>query len=70
MATRAVHLEIADSLDQSSFIKAYRRFVTIRGRPRVVFSDNGTNLVAGERELRQALDEGRVGSDSLRALYV
>ena len=57
MATRAVHLEIAHSLDQSSFINAYRRFVALRGRPRVVYSDNGTNLVAGERELRQALDE-------------
>jgi len=57
MDPRAVHQEIAHSLDQSSFINAYRRFVVLRGLPRVIFSYNGTSLVAGERELRQALEE-------------
>jgi hypothetical protein len=31
MASRAVHLEIAHSMDTSSFINAYRRFVGRRG---------------------------------------
>jgi hypothetical protein len=34
---------------------ALRRFVSIRGHPKEIFSDNGTNLVAGERELREGL---------------
>jgi hypothetical protein len=34
---------------------ALRRFVSIQGHPKEIFSDNGTNLVAGERELREGL---------------
>ena len=55
LATRAVHLEVANSLDTDSFLMAFRRFVARRGRPKKVFSDNGTNLKGGERELREAL---------------
>ncbi|KAJ8017951.1 hypothetical protein HOLleu_44328 [Holothuria leucospilota] len=55
LATRAVHLEVADCLDSDSFINAYRRFVARRGQVEKMFSDNGTNFVAGERELREAL---------------
>ncbi|XP_032791625.2 uncharacterized protein LOC116928633 [Daphnia magna] len=54
--TRAVHLEIAHKLDTDSFIMAFRRFIAIRGTPAVVFSDNGTNLVAGEREMQAGMD--------------
>ena len=54
--TRAVHLEIAHRLDTDSFIMAFRRFIAIRGTPAVVFSDNGTNLVAGEREMRAGME--------------
>mgnify|MGYP003332454103 CR=1 FL=1 len=32
---------------------ALRRFVSIRGHPKVISNDNGTNIVAGERELRE-----------------
>ena len=55
LATRAVHLEVSNSLDTDSFLMAFRRFVARRGRPKRVFSDNGTNLKGGERELREAL---------------
>ena len=55
LATRAVHLEVSNSLDTDSFLMAFRRFVARRGRPKKVFSDNGTNLKGGERELREAL---------------
>ena len=54
--TRAVHLEIAHRLDTNSFIMAFRRFIAIRGTPAVVFSDNSTILVAGEREMRAGMD--------------
>ena len=57
LATRAIHLEVAYSMDMDSFLMAFRRFVARRGSPAVVFSDNGSNLVAGEKELRQSLEE-------------
>ena len=57
LATRAIHLEVAQGLDTDSFLLALRRFIGRRGRPRCICSDNGTNLVGGERELREALAE-------------
>ena len=54
--SRAVHFEIAHSLTTSSFIAAFQRFESRRGRPRKVYSDNGTNLVGGEHELRSSID--------------
>ena len=51
LTTRAVHLELAYSLDTNSFLNAFYRFVGRRGLPQVVISDNGTNFVGGQREL-------------------
>lgn len=51
--TRAVHLEMAWSLDTDSFLKAFSRMTDRRGLPIEVISDNGTNFVSGERELRE-----------------
>ena len=57
MTTRAVHLEVAQSLNTDSFLMALRRFIARRGKPEVIYSDNGTNLRAGERELRRLIRE-------------
>lgn len=54
---RAVHIEIAPSLSTDAFINASRRFVGRRGHPRAMFSDNATNKVGAERELRESLKE-------------
>ena len=57
LASRAVHIETADTLETDSFINALRRFVARRGPVREVRSDQGTNIVGAERELKKALDE-------------
>ena len=57
LSTRAVHIELAHSLDTDSFIMAMRRMMARRGKVELVCSDNGTNLRAGERELRQSLQQ-------------
>ena len=57
LATRAIHIEVAHSLDTSSFVHALSRFISRRGQPRLIVSDNGTNFVGAERELREAIEK-------------
>ena len=54
VTTRAIHLEIAHSLDTDSFLGAFSRFAARRGTPKKMFSDRGTNFVAAEKELKTA----------------
>ncbi|XP_074649052.1 uncharacterized protein LOC141904366 [Tubulanus polymorphus] len=55
MSSRAVHLEIANSMDTSAFINALRRFIARRGNPECIRSDNGTNFTGAQRELRDSI---------------
>ena len=57
LTSRAIHLEVAADLSTSSFINCLRRFVSRRGPVSHIFSDNGTNFVGAEHELRKALVE-------------
>ena len=57
MASRAVHIETANSLETDSFINALRRFICRRGPIRQLRSDQGTNFVGARTELAQALTE-------------
>lgn len=41
---RAVHLELLNSLSTEAFLGALRRFIARRGRPSVIYSDNGKNF--------------------------
>ncbi|XP_063838164.1 uncharacterized protein LOC135087291 [Ostrinia nubilalis] len=54
LTTRAIHLELANSLSTSSMIMALRRMAARRGTPKIIFSDNGTNFVGANRELQEA----------------
>ena len=55
MATRAVHLEIAGSLDASSFLQAFFIFIYCRGAVKEMCSDKGTNFALAERKLRNGI---------------
>lgn len=52
MSTRAIHIELIESMDTSSFINALRRFIAIRGAVKLLRSDCGTNFVSACRELQ------------------
>lgn len=49
--TKAVHLELVTDLTKDAFILALRRFVSRRGKPVNIYSDNGTNFVGARNEL-------------------
>ena len=55
LTTRAVHIEVADDMTTVCFINAFRRFIASRGKPKEVFSDNGTNFKGAESVLRKEL---------------
>ncbi|XP_062617169.1 uncharacterized protein LOC134278886 [Saccostrea cucullata] len=57
LTSRAVHLEVAASLDTDSYINALRHFIARRGQVVRMRSDNGTNFVGAERKLRSAINE-------------
>ena len=53
--TRAVHLELAADSSTQEFLQVLRRFFAIRGRPSIMYSDNGTQFVGAERELKEMI---------------
>ena len=57
MASRAIHIETANSLERDAFINALRRFQAERGPVHQLRSDRGTNFIGAQRELTQALEQ-------------
>ena len=50
---RAVHLELIVSLTTGAILQALRRFIARRGRPSIIYCDNGTNLRGAEGSLKR-----------------
>lgn len=42
---RCVHIDFVMSVSTEAFVNALWRFVNVRGRPKTVYSDNGTNFI-------------------------
>ena len=55
LVVRAVHIEVVHSLDTDGFVNVLTRFINLRGKPTTIYSDNGTNVRAGEKEIRESL---------------
>ena len=57
LVVRAVHVEIAHSLDTDSMINALRRFISVRGRPEEIRSDQGTNFTSADKEMKRIMSD-------------
>ena len=53
LASRAINLEMAYGLDTDSFMRAFDRMCNRRGVLKEMISDNGTNFVGANQELRE-----------------
>ncbi|XP_045030429.1 uncharacterized protein LOC123472623 [Daphnia magna] len=54
--TKLVHLEVAASLDLSSFLIAVASFTARRGRPSVLYCGIGTQIVSGDKAIQQGIE--------------
>ena len=57
LTMRAIHIEVLHSLESTSFINAFQRFISRRGMPKLIRSDNGTNYKGAEKELRRCFED-------------
>lgn len=53
MATKAIHIELVANLTASAFIGSLQRFISRRGVPARIFSDNGTTFVGAKHDLAE-----------------
>ena len=51
LSSRAVHIDIAPDYSTETFLMVFRRFVSLRGYPTQLYSDNGPQLVSANNEL-------------------
>jgi len=48
-----VHIELAVDLSSEAFLNVLKRFISKRGCPSNIYSDNGLNFIGAERELNE-----------------
>lgn len=53
LATRAIHLELVNNLSSEAFICALKRFISRRGIPNCLYTDNATNFKGSKTELHE-----------------
>jgi transposase InsO family protein len=57
--TRAVHLDLLRSLELGEFLPSLRELIARRGRPEIIYSDNGSTFKAAERWLKRVQRDER-----------
>lgn len=53
MVTKAVHIELVSGLSTNEFLLTLKRFISRRGNPSVIFSDNATNFLGSSNQLHE-----------------
>lgn len=53
MCTKAVHIELVSELTTDAFLAALKRFMSRRGKPSNIYSDNGSNYIGAHNQLNE-----------------
>ena len=56
MATKAVHIEMLNTLETDSFINEFMRFAASQGKPKQIRCHNGTNFTGAFNKTQKKLD--------------
>ena len=57
LSTKAIHLELISELSAEAYTASLRSFIARRGLCNNIYSDNGTNFVGAEKELKKIISE-------------
>ena len=63
LSIRAVHLELVESMTTTNFLLCLRRFIARRGIPRLVISDNASQIKLGDNVMQQVWMETKKNVD-------
>ena len=67
LVVRAVYVDVAVDYSTDGFMQVFRRFISIRGCPGKIYSDEGTQLVGASNELKRivnGLEWSKIKGDS------
>ena len=53
MTIKAIHIEVVRDLSTEGFLRTFRRFMSRRGKPQSIYSDNATNFEGARNELHE-----------------
>ena len=67
MSVKAVHVEIVSNYSSEAFLAAFRRFVSRRGLPSRLYSDNGTTFRGADAELQRLFQAASAMSQEVAA---
>lgn len=70
MTTKAIHLELVSDYSSAAFLACFNRFVSRRGLPNIMYSDNGITFQDAERELVASYNAAIRDSNFLNKLSI
>ena len=64
--SRAVHVEILDSMNTYAFINALRRFIALRGPVSILRSDQGSNFIGAKNQLNKSSPPESINEEQVK----
>ncbi|XP_072398237.1 uncharacterized protein [Diabrotica undecimpunctata] len=56
LVTKTVHIELVSSLSTEAFLLTLKRFISRRGIPKTIYSDNASNFLGARNQLKELYD--------------